>query len=122
MSWLLEQLPALEEWVKQVRSFATDVLDHGGTIPGFKVVDKRAVRKWISEGAVKEWADLVGVSDDELYDTKLRTMPQLEKKLGKKTKIPEELFEKKSSGVTLAVESDKRPAVTRGEEFIALPE
>ena len=121
MSWLLDQLPALEKWVKEVRSFATDVLDHGGTIPGFKVVDKRANRKWIDEDKVLEWADMTEIPDEDLLeDPKLRTMPQLEKKLGKKV-IPDELWDKKPSGVTLAHEADTRPAVTRGSEFIELP-
>lgn len=124
LSWVLEQMPALEAWCKSVNAFATEVLDHGGTIPGFKVVNKRATRKWISEAAVREWADMVGLDDETLYaEPKLRSMPQLETKLGgkKKSTIPEDLWDQKPSGVTLTHEGDKRPAVTRGSEFIELP-
>jgi hypothetical protein len=120
LQWIMERLPALEEWTRQVRQHATEVLESGGHIPGFKLVQKRAYRKWTHASAVEQWAEDNHVPDDDLYEMKVRSPAQLEKRLGKGN-VPEELIVKESSGVTLVEESDARPAVVIGAEFDLLP-
>lgn len=122
ITMVLEQLPILEAWAKSVRSYATEALEAGLEVKGFKLVDKRATRKWRDEAATVEWAEDAGVAQEDIYEEKVRSPAQLEKKLGKRKKmIPTELIIKASSGVTMVPENDKRPAVTKGEEFAALP-
>lgn len=120
LTMVLGQLPVLEAWAKSVRSYATEVLEAGLPVAGFKLVDKRATRKWRDEATVVDWAEDAGVARTDLYEEKVRSPAQLEKKIGK-NKIPTALIIKASSGVTMVPESDKRPAVTKGEEFAALP-
>lgn len=110
LAWLLDVVPAFETWLKQVRTYATNLLETGGKIPGHKLVDTRATRKWKDEEKTLEWVEKEGIPDEQAYaPRKLLSMPQMEKIVGKKF-IPAELFHKKSSGVTLASESDPRPA------------
>lgn len=110
----LHWLPILEGWVKSVREFAYAEAEHGRTPPGWKLVEKRATRKWRDESEVSKFADgliKVGViGHEDVYTEKLVTVAQLEKVLGK-GEIPEELILKESSGYALAPEEDKRPAV-----------
>jgi hypothetical protein len=120
LEWILERIPDLEDWARSVRQHATEVLEHGGEVPGFKLVAKRAYRRWSSTGELMEWAEGIGLGFDDLHENKLKSPAQLEKLVGKK-KIPEELVKKESSGVTLVPEHDKRPAVTGGTEFPLLP-
>ena len=110
LAWLLDTVPAFEAWLKSVRTYATNLLETGGKIPGHKLVDKRADRKWKDEAKAVEWAEKEGIPSEQAFaPRKLLSMPQMEKLVGKKF-IPAELYHKKSSGVTLAPESDKRPA------------
>jgi hypothetical protein len=119
---ILTKLPVLEDWAKQVRAYAQHKLESGEVVRGFKLVAKRANRKWTSEKDVAAWADQAGVSDEELFDKKLRSPAQIEKVVGKKL-MPVELITQQSSGYTMAPEADARPALTpsAADEFTALP-
>ncbi len=120
LRWTLDHLPALEEWTKQVRSYATETMEAGDAVPGYKLVDKRAIRKWRDEALLLQWAEENSHGDATMYaEPKLRSPAQLEKKIKKKN-VPPELYHSVSSGVTMAPENDKRPAVTKGEEFSVL--
>ena len=107
----LNWLPILEGWIKSVREFAYGEAEHGRTPPGWKLVQKRATRKWASEARAIEWLkNEHKLLDDEMYDFKLKSVAQLEKSVFAKDYIPLELITKESSGYTLAPESDGRPA------------
>jgi len=44
----------LEDWIKAVREMAQQALENNITIPGFKLVPKRATRQWVDdEGALE---------------------------------------------------------------------
>lgn len=105
-------LPTLEAWIKSVREFAYAEAEAGRTPPGWKLVAKRAVRRWRSEGAAALELDGL-VKADELYEPRaLKSPAQIERLLPKdQRKILEELTTKESSGHTLAPDSDSRPAV-----------
>jgi hypothetical protein len=110
----LSEIDILESWCKQVRATALDMATAGATIPGFKLVQRRAVRKWTSPENVE--AHLVGsfsLAKDEIYERKLRSPAQIEKLLGKYDRtVMADLITKVSSGITLAPDSDKRPAIS----------
>lgn len=114
LSETLLWLPILEGWIKSVREFAYAEAEHGRTPPGWKLVEKRATRKWKNDDDALKFAKgmvkLGVLTDEEAFVTKLATVAQLEKALGK-GQIPEELVSKESSGYTLAPEEDKRSAV-----------
>lgn len=120
VSYILTQLPALEEWIGQLRSYAYDMLKTGENVPGFKLVAKRANRKWKDETTVKEWADMIGINLDDLYEKKFLSPNKTEIKFGKKN-VPEELWHQPSTGSTLAAEVDTRPGINAADEFKGLP-
>lgn len=119
---ILEKLPILEDWAKQVRAHVTASLERGDAVPGFKLVPKRATRRWASQEQARTWLLDAGWKDEEILKLDLRSPAQIEKLVGKK-QLPGEFVESKSSGYTLAREEDPRPAVdlTPGIEFPALP-
>jgi hypothetical protein len=107
----LAKLPLVEARIKAVREFAyQQALASPGSIPGFKIVEKRATRKWVDEGAAK-----AALGENPLFYTtpELKSAPQIEKVLGKK-KFAElaHLVDKQSSGYTLVSESDPRAPAT----------
>ena len=107
----LEQADAIESYIKDLRTLATQMLEHGVRVPGFKLVAKRGTRQWTSEDAVDAWVDANGLTK-EAYESKLRSPAQMEKILKKyKKELPPELVVSISSGSTLASDSDSRPAV-----------
>ena len=107
----LEQADAIESYIKDLRTLATQMLEHGVRVPGFKLVAKRGTRQWTSEDAVDAWVDANGLTK-EAYESKLRSPAQMEKVLKKyKKELPSELVVSISSGSTLAADSDSRPAV-----------
>lgn len=103
---LLQAADLAEELIKSIRARAYELADGGTEVKGYKLVNKRATKKWKkgSEEKLKEIVDNV----DTMYDTKLKSPAQLEKA----TKLDlAEYYEAKSSGTVLVPESDKRPAV-----------
>lgn len=116
LSKILPALDLIEDWISKVREHAVFVLERGETIDGFKLVQKRSTRKWTDIGVVeaevkKRWGSF-GFSSPELLSP-----AQLEKAIslieGKEVieKFVSDRISNISSGVTLAPESDKRPAV-----------
>lgn len=107
----LDFLPILEGWIKNTREFAYAEAEKGEAIPSWKLVEKRATRKWRDDGEVAQ-ALSVAIDPAELYERKLITPAAAEKLLPKEQRgLLDELTVKESSGHTLVHESDKRPAI-----------
>jgi hypothetical protein len=106
----LDMVPTVEAFIKDLQQLAHGLLEEGQPVPGYKLVPKRAIRKWTSDEAkVAAWLEANGV---EPWVKKLPTITDVEKVLKKsKTQLPAELAPAVSSGSTLAPESDPRPAV-----------
>ena len=115
----LAKADMMEDWIKDLRALAFQVLESGAEVPGYKLVAKRGTRQWVQEAAIEAWADANGISD--AYDTKIKSPAQMEKVLKKHGKeLPSDLVVTVSSGSTLAVESDPRPAVLQiGKQLTA---
>ena len=108
---VLKWLPVLESWVKNVREFAYGEAEHGRCPPGWKLVQKRPMRRWKNElNVVRKMAEMGVLPTDYLETPSVKSPAQLEKALGKGAKeIIAELTESVSSGFTLAPAEDKRP-------------
>jgi len=114
---VFEQTYMLETFIAKVRSLVQFAIESGYQVPGCKLVLKRATRKW-KDPVDAEAMILKLLEDSNVYNpvvrkSELLSPAQMEKMLKSlKLAIPEELVVKESSGTTLALESDTRPAVT----------
>lgn len=115
---VLSKMDYVEEWFAAIRAHVYNQLLQGETVPGWKLTEKRATRKWISEDEAVEFMQRHGL--DPWKKTPL-SPAQAEKALkALKEKLPETLYEKKSSGYNMAPDSDARPAqipLTAANEF-----
>ncbi len=111
LSLTLELLPAIESWVKSVKEFAYHEANQGREIPGYKLVPKRATRKWKDEETVEDKLLMeFGLSYQDVTKTSLRSPAQIESLLTKEQKEALlELTVKESSGTKLVPMSDKTP-------------
>lgn len=108
---ILNWLPALEGWAKSVREFAYAEAEHGRCPPGWKLVAKRATRKWLNaEEAAETLREEFGLTAAQLFEATLRSPAQVEKML--KNKAEKEklaaLVAAVSSGDTLVPDEDPR--------------
>lgn len=112
----LETIPLVKARIKAIEEFAYSEATRGSTIPGWKLVEKEARRKWKDEEDVKRWGVMAGI--DVTAPPELLSPAQLEKKLmanapkGQKKdagKVIEPLTHKISSGTVLVPISDNRP-------------
>tara|TARA_R110000803_G_scaffold51595_4_gene106513 strand:- start:7003 stop:8157 length:1155 start_codon:yes stop_codon:yes gene_type:complete len=115
---LAEYLPLAEQvtaWAAEVKKMAHQQLELGVTIQGYKLVAKRATRKWAETDTVEEIVRRARkIKLEEGFDYKLKSPPQLEKVCKKKgvdfNKIFSQYISAVSSGTTMAPEDDPRPA------------
>lgn len=112
----LDLVPRLKGWIKAVETFALERAEAGNPVPRYKLVEKRATRKWSDDGDAIIGLRKYGLDDEDIYTRSLRTVAQIEKKVGKAAfaEAFSAVVVKESSGLTLVPESDKRPAVTAG--------
>lgn len=114
----------LEEWLPQadmlielgnfIKTLAHDQMENGMAIPGWKLVNKRAVRSWKDPDKTVKYFAKVGLPAADRYVKKLVSPAQAEtalKQAGLPAVLPPQLVDSVSSGTTLAPESDKRPAL-----------
>lgn len=107
----LDTIPAVKAWIKAVDEFAYAEAEAGRCPPGYKLVEKRAMRKWRDEAAAEAALKHRGLTAAALYEPRaLKSPAQLEKD-GIKETVWGAWAEKVSSGHTLVPTSDKRPAV-----------
>lgn len=106
----LNQLPVVEGFLKDLQQLAHSLIEEGQTIPGWKLVNKRATRQWTDEE--KAIAFLLEHDVAPLAEPKIITPAVAEKALKKaKIELPADLVVAVSTGSTLAPETDPRPAV-----------
>jgi hypothetical protein len=116
----LQQADMLEDYIKNVRALAFQMLENGHPVPGYKLVAKRGTRQWVNEAKIEAWVDANDIKD--AYEpVKIKSPAQLEKVLKKaKIEFPAEMVVSVSSGDTLASEDDPRPAVLQiGKQLTA---
>ena len=106
----LGQIDLLEGYIKDARDMAQQLLENGVEVPGWKLVPKRAARKWADDKKVLTTLTEAGLNIEQLTDPK--SPAQMEKVLKKhNVPMPTDLIVSVSTGNTLAPEDDPRPAV-----------
>jgi hypothetical protein len=105
---------ALSKWVTSVIENATARLEMGQVVPGFKLVDGKARRSFTDETAVAVMLGELGYPLEDIYDTKMRAMTDIEKRMGKKafTAALGEYVQKTPGKPKLVPEDDDRPATS----------
>jgi hypothetical protein len=121
---VLHRKKELTAWLKAVEDYTRAKIASGELqLPGFKLVETRPQRKWkLSAAETDNALRRRGVLVRDMYAPReLRSPAQVEKHSGRD--VPEDLVVRVSSGLTLAPESDPRPAVVldAASEFAALP-
>lgn len=113
LSRYLQNADLLEDWIKDLRGLAMQLLEKNLPVPGYKLVQKRAQRQWVDDAKATAVLHDMGVVRADLFGPEeLRSPAQIEKVLKKsKTALPAELVRSVSSGTTMAPESDPRPAI-----------
>ena len=110
---VLHQLPDLVKWANEIMAYATgEAVSHGKEWPGFKLVEGRSIRRYISEEDVAKAAKDAGYTD--IYEHKIISITAMEKLMGKKKfqDILGRLVTKPPGKPTLVADTDKRPAIS----------
>lgn len=116
---ILGEIDDLTKWAEDLKAAALTKIQEGGDIPGWKVVEGKSNRKFkdgTEEKAIVAAARKAGFEKALLYETKMLTLSQIEKLMGKKT-FTEALGQyvvKPQGKPTLAPESDKRASIIGG--------
>ena len=119
----LDQL-LMNDWLRTVQEYVEGLLLSGASVPGWKVVEKIGRAKWVSDeekiaGTLSLFYD---IPEDLVRPRRLTTIGDVTKLLkaagATKPEIDTFLMDntiKESSGLTVAPESDRRPAVNAAE-------
>lgn len=108
----LKNADMLEDWIKDLRALALQMLESGAKLPEYKLVAKRAIRSWSDEEKAKVALFAYGLTESEVMETSVVSPAKAEKALKKrKIGLPEDLVVAISSGNTLASVDDPRPEV-----------
>lgn len=125
---ILRESTIIDAWLRRVKEFAHHEAEAGRVPPGFKLVAKRANRKWRDETEAERALKSMRLVKAETHVIKFKTPTQIEKIL-KAKKAPDTrmkrfntLIVKESSGSTLVDGSDSRPPLRphAQEEFQAV--
>lgn len=111
---VLPLVPLVKTWISGVEDYALSQALSGVSLPGWKIVEGRSVRKIDNASAVVEVLGKQGYTAEELYKpTELRTITELEKLVGRKqfATLCGDYLVKPKGKPTLAPESDKRRAI-----------
>ena len=104
----------VEDFIKSVRALAHQMLENDMPVPGYKLVAKRATRHWADPATAKARLLDLGLTETDVIKTELLSVAQSEKVLKKhKIDLPSDMVVAVSSGSTLAVDTDPRPAVVQ---------
>lgn len=104
------------EWINSITEYAQRrAIEHNKIWPGFKLVAGRSIRKWADEDRVAEaiFSRFPEATEDQVFNTKLKTITDMEKTFGKKrvAEVLEDVIIKPEGKPTLVPDSDKRPAL-----------
>lgn len=116
ISDVIKRTPALIEWANSILMYANEkAIGEGKHWPGFKLVEGTSRRKWIDEDSATQAIldKLPELSEDDIFNMKLKPITQIEKTVGKKrfNEILSDVVVKPQGKPILVPEEDKRPAL-----------
>lgn len=109
---ILKQASVIENWLTGVKDYALEAALEGESVPGFKIVEGRSVRKVSDITELTSRLLTEGFQEAAIFQPReLQTITTLEKMMGKKkfAKIAKGCITKPTGKPTLAFETDKRP-------------
>lgn len=111
----LSLLPILQAFIDGIEDAALSMAMGGTKIPGMKLVEKVARRKWEDEQAARRWfAENTMLDEDDYAPRKLASVAQAEKLIKTDKEVVKKmaaLVDKRSSGLKLVPETAKGDAV-----------
>lgn len=113
---LLPHFSTIKSWISSVEEFALEAALEGDTIPGYKVVEGRSVRKISNAAEAIQRLEGAGIpAENYLKPAELKTITDLEKTLTKKgfKTILGDLVIKPEGKPTLVEEADPREPLNR---------
>lgn len=118
VSQVLTKVGGLISWAEAVKEHVTAEMKKGKSWPGWKLVEGKSNRIFLDQPKVIALLKEKGYTDETIYDTKLRSVTQMEKALGKSDfGAFLNTFVKKPYGKpTLTTAEDKRAAYDRSKE------
>lgn len=113
---ILKRAPRFIEWINSITSYAQDMaINHNKIWPDHKLVEGVSRRKWLDEDKATQaiFARCPELSEDQIFDTKLKSITNIEKLIGKKrfAEILGDVTIKPEGKPTLVPMDDKRPAI-----------
>lgn len=112
---ILTRTPSLVEWANSITEYAQQKALEGKVYKGFKLVEGISRRKWLDEEKVVEtiFSRMPDLSEDQIFDMKLKTITQMEKLVGKQrfAELLSDVVVKPQGKPTLVTLDDKRPAM-----------
>jgi len=117
---ILRWAPIIDAWLRACEAHALELMRRGVKVPGFKLVEKRANRRWPENLAHRELFNRLKAAGGqgtfkEFLTTDFLTPAQSEKIAGKKA--VNKVCEHPKGDLTIAVESDRRQAVDPTPDF-----
>ena len=113
---LLPHFSTIKSWISSVEEFALEAALEGDTIPGYKVVEGRSIRKISNAAEAVQRLEGAGIpAENYLKPAELKTITDLEKTLTKKgfKAILGDLVIKPEGKPTLVEEADPREPLNR---------
>lgn len=125
---IVSKFDMLDAWMKAVRQEAYNRLVAGQEVPGFKLVQKKAIRKWADgdEDVIVAQLEKAGFDLADITTVKIKSPAQIEKLVGGPSGLKRlnQHIVKESSGTTMVLDTDARPAVSPrpavSESFLAI--
>jgi hypothetical protein len=119
---VLDKADYVMDWLRSVQKYADEKLESGAELPGWKLVAKRANRKWNNEEDVVSYLKAVpGLEPDDYLPRKLLSPRQVElllKRIG--ADMPGDLTNRDVTGYNRVPADDPREAIAPpGSEFAA---
>lgn len=113
---IIKRAPVLVEWANSITEYAkTKALNENRQWPGFKLVEGLSRRTWLDEDKAINaiLARCPELSEDEVFNTKLKPITSIEKLIGKTrfAKLLADVVVKPQGKPTLVPIEDKRPAI-----------
>lgn len=121
---VLPKLPVIESWIAGIRGRAQEMLEHGETVPGWKLVEGRSTRRIRNEAEARRILGEAGFQSADYDKTELRGITDLTRLVGGAkvfNTLLGELVEKQPGKPALAPADDPRkdysPAVSAEAAF-----